>query len=373
MEVVSVIKLYGSSAISTIEDPAFCSAAMRELMISDIALEKIYTMAEIVVDLANKGYEAYCLLLGNENGLVEDILIPEQEVTSYSVDISNDSLLKVADEIDELDTGLQVLGWAHSHHTMMAFSSSTDDDNHKTILNQTNNIRQINGKKTKYMYGLTVSLEPRDNYGVVTSQFECGATLQREAIVIIEEQEEEFPLDSKKLLAKIKKELKKEIKKKVTFIIYRPPKIKWRSRVKEWWKDWQKSSDTQSISSSTDYSYEYPTIPTYFDDEPDVPWPEALKGSNIMDMVLFEPLMKERMNELCNEWFIKLGDPEIQQKLEELLEIGIFKTIDHIRETLTDLSMEERDRDIEEENIESANDSDFESANDSEIEYMGDE
>lgn len=354
-----MIKLFGSSAISTIEDPAYCPAAMRDLMISDLALEKIYTMAEIVVELANKGYEAYCLLLGNENGLVEDILIPEQEVTSYSVDISKDALLKVADEIDELDTDLQVLGWAHSHHTMMAFSSSTDDDNHSTILNQTNNIRQINGKKTKYMYGLTVSLEPRDNYGVVTSQFECGATLQREATVSIVDQEQESMFDPKKLRAK----LKKEIKKKVTFIIYRPPKIKWRSRVKEWWKDWHKSSDTQSISSSTDFNQEYPSFPSYFDNEPDMPWPESLKGSNIMDFVLSEPLMKDRLNELCNEWFYNIGDTEIQQKLEDLLEIGIFKTIDHIRETLTDLSMEERDKEEES----------FESANASEIADMGED
>ena len=351
MEVVSVIKLFGSSAITTIEDPDFCPAAMRELRISDGALEKIYTMAEIVVELANKGYEAYCLLLGTEDGLVEDILIPEQEVTAYSVDISTDSLLKVADEIDELDTNLQVLGWAHSHHSMMAFSSSTDDDNHKTILNQTNNIRQINGKKTKYMYGLTVSLEPRDNYGVLTSQFECGATLQREATVIIDEQESS--LDSKKL----RTQLKKEIKEKVTFIIYRPPKIKWRSRIKNLWDDWHKPSDTPSISSSTEYSQDYPSLSSYYYDEPEMPWPESLKSDNIMEMVLSDPLMKDRLNALCNDWFYTIGDSEIQQKLEELLEIGVFQTIDHIRETLTELAMEDPDRDNEEENDESEYDS----------------
>jgi len=335
-------KLFGSSAITTVEEPNFCPAALREIKITPEALEKIYALAEIVVEKAKKGYEAYCLLLGTEEGLVEDILIPEQEVSSFSVEISKDALLKTIEELNTLDSNYQVLGWAHSHAYMTAYSSSTDDDNHVTILNQTNNIRRVNEKKTKFAYGLTVALSPRDHYGVVVSQFECGALVQREASLIVFDQNPDSPFDPKKIKAEIKEDVLKKVKIRIPRL---PKRSKWKWN---WdWSDWFKSRfnrdsthETPSIEENFDH---YTGYSSYFEEKSEDQWPNELKGSYLVDTILSDTSITGYVEELCDQWRDSVGEDNFHQRLEDILEIAILATLEHVKNTLVNLTMKEEE------------------------------
>jgi len=315
-------KLFGSSAaISTIVDPNACPAALRDILIEASALEKIYTFAEIVVTLGEKDYEAYCLLIGSEDGLIKDILIPEQEVTSYSVEISKDALLKISEELEALDSDLYVLGWAHSHHTMTAFSSSTDDDNNITILNQTNNFKHINGKRTKYIYSITVAIKPRDHHGVCASQFECGATLLREANLRILEQENDIIFNKDDLTDL----LTEEIEKKITF--YKPKPSKWQ-RLRTWWGKSDGYFSTYSyLSSLKDFAK------SQSDSDTEVSWPETLRESNIVETILNNPTIQKQISKLSNELLFDDVEIKIQRKLKKLLKTAITSTFKQIKDS----------------------------------------
>ncbi|MFQ6123308.1 MAG: hypothetical protein ACE5R6_01695 [Candidatus Heimdallarchaeota archaeon] len=328
-------KLFGSSAISTIEEPNFCPAAMNELKITTTALEKIYALAEIVVDRAKRDYEVYCFLLGNEQGCVEDILIPEQEVTSYSVEIPKSALLKLTEELETLDSNLQVLGWAHSHAKMGAFSSLTDDENHVRVLHQSKNFKIMSDKKTKYAYGLTVSLAPRNHYGVVVTQFDCGAVVLREATLDIIDQE----TDTSPNPAQIKTDLTEEVLRKVTIIIPQPLKWKWRDRFKKWfWGD--APEDLYHKSSIDTLPEDSPGLQFVYEGDRE---PKELLSSLIIDSVLTHPDMTDYIAELSSPWYLlhqqDNDENEIRQKIENIIKIAILITLEHIQDTITSLSL----------------------------------
>lgn len=331
-------KLFGSSAISTIEEPNFCPAAMSKLTITATALEKIYALAEIVVDRAKRDYEAYCFLLGNEQGCIEDILIPEQEVTFYSVEIPKDALLKITEELETLESDLQVLGWAHSHANMGAFSSLTDNENHIRVLNQSKNFKILNDKKTKYAFGLTVSLAPRNHYGVVATQFDCGAVVLREATLELIEQEADIPLDP----AQIKSELMEEVMRKVTIIIPKPLKWKWRDRLKNWfWNDLSEDLDRKSsIDTITEDSTDFPFV---YEAKREFTWPKELLGSQIIETVLSHPDLADYISKLNSQWYFCNDENEIRQKIEDIIEIAILVTLEHIQDTITSMELKKNE------------------------------
>ena len=95
-------------------------------------------MAEAVNEHLGGVYEVYCLIFG-ENDVINDIYIPEQEADTTSVEVSEENLISIIEELEELYSGKKIIGWAHSHGDFAVFSSSTDDSNHLTILNQTFN------------------------------------------------------------------------------------------------------------------------------------------------------------------------------------------------------------------------------------------
>ncbi|MFX0061032.1 MAG: hypothetical protein ACFFC7_02520 [Candidatus Hermodarchaeota archaeon] len=175
--------------ITTIQQSKSCPAALRIIPITRRAIEKTFILAQRISHLMKRHVEVYCFLLGDKEGVVRDILIPPQEVYHSFVEIPEEALEAVALSVNKIDSNYQVLGWAHSHANFSVFSSGTDDQNHRTILNQTLNLKVVNGIELKYAYGITVN-EAREVYPVIITQYPCGTVIQRKGVLEIVEPDE---------------------------------------------------------------------------------------------------------------------------------------------------------------------------------------
>ncbi|MFX1532749.1 MAG: hypothetical protein ACFFDI_00795 [Promethearchaeota archaeon] len=175
--------------IKTIQQSKSCPAALRVIPITRRAIEKTFILAQRISHLMKSHVEVYCFLLGDKEGVVRDILIPPQEVYHSFVEIPEEALEAVALSVKEIEPNYQILGWAHSHANFSVFSSGTDDQNHRTILNQTLNLKTVNGIELKYAYGITVN-EAREVYPVIITQYPCGTVIQRKGVLEIIEPEE---------------------------------------------------------------------------------------------------------------------------------------------------------------------------------------
>ena len=148
------------------------------IRISQVALEKLYLLAQEVFEVLHQPLEVYALCLG-EDGIISDILIPQQNVSFASIHIHSDNILALIPEIQEKN--LPILGWAHSHANFGVFFSGTDDSNQKVILAETANYRETEDKqRVKYTYGITVNIH-RALYGEVSTQFASGRIEHKKA------------------------------------------------------------------------------------------------------------------------------------------------------------------------------------------------
>jgi proteasome lid subunit RPN8/RPN11 len=108
------------------------------MCISKNALKKARTYAELAEERPGSYIECYGYLLGNsnrQNRVIEDVYFaPNQTSSSAHTRIPAQSVIDAGKEIREM--GRRVLGWWHSHASLPTFHSGTDDENHKTVLNQ---------------------------------------------------------------------------------------------------------------------------------------------------------------------------------------------------------------------------------------------
>lgn len=148
------------------------------IRITQVALEKLYLLAQEVFEVLHQPLEVYALCLG-EDGIISDLIIPQQNVSFASIHIHSDNILALIPEIQEKN--LPILGWAHSHANFGVFFSGTDDSNQKVILAETANYREIEDKqRVKYSYGITVNIN-RALYGEVSTQFASGRIEHKKA------------------------------------------------------------------------------------------------------------------------------------------------------------------------------------------------
>ena len=147
------------------------------IRITQVALEKLYILAQEVFEVLHQPLEVYALCLGDD-GIISDLLIPQQDVSFASIHIHSDNILALIPEIQARD--LPILGWAHSHANFSVFFSGTDDSNQKIILAETANYREIDEQRVKYAYGLTINIT-RSLYGEVSTEFASGRIEQKKA------------------------------------------------------------------------------------------------------------------------------------------------------------------------------------------------
>jgi hypothetical protein len=148
------------------------------IRITQVALEKLYLLAQEVFEVLHQPLEVYALCLG-EDGIISDIIIPQQNVSFASIHIHSDNILALIPEIQEKN--LPILGWAHSHANLSVFFSGTDDSNQKVILAETANYREIEDtQRVKYAYGITVNIH-HALYGEVSTQFASGRIEHKKA------------------------------------------------------------------------------------------------------------------------------------------------------------------------------------------------
>ncbi len=151
---------------------------LKKVIITRSAYNKMIIIAQEVSKLLNQSMEVYALCIGN-NGIIEDILIPHQKVSSISIHINASEILSLAPYIRT--NNLNIIGWVHSHGDMSAFFSSTDDSNQITVLNDTSNYTKVNNVRVKYCFGITVNLR-EELFGIVTTQFPSGNIVNEKAI-----------------------------------------------------------------------------------------------------------------------------------------------------------------------------------------------
>lgn len=147
-----------------------CPPPLTTIKITAVALEKMFILAEEVFRVFEQALEVYCLCVGN-NGVIEDILVPRQEVSFASVSIDPEHIMEISEIIRAKK--LTILGWSHSHSNFNVFFSGVDDKNQTTLLAETSNFLVIQNVKIKYVYGMTVNIH-HHYFGVVSTQYSCG-------------------------------------------------------------------------------------------------------------------------------------------------------------------------------------------------------
>ncbi len=155
---------------------------LKKIKITRSAYNKMIIIAQEVSKLLNQSMEVYALCIG-DNGIIEDLLIPPQKVSSISIHINASDILSLVPYIRK--NNLNIIGWAHSHGNMSVFFSSTDDNNQITVLNDTSNYTEIDSIRVKYCFGITVNLR-EELFGIVTTQFPSGNIVHENAIFEID-------------------------------------------------------------------------------------------------------------------------------------------------------------------------------------------
>lgn len=193
------------SVVEKIPDNFF---PLKTIPITALALEKMFIMAQEVFSVTNNHVEVYSLSVGS-NHIIEDILIPAQDVNHASVHVDTKSLLEVMPIIRSKQ--LTILGWNHSHASFSVFFSGTDYNNQDIILNDTANYRQWHSMKVKYAYGMTVNVN-REYYGLVSTQIFTGKVFHEEAYFKVVN-----PLPENWDDTDLRKEMVQALSKKVTY------------------------------------------------------------------------------------------------------------------------------------------------------------
>ncbi|MHA1511989.1 MAG: hypothetical protein ACTSRX_09760, partial [Promethearchaeota archaeon] len=155
---------------------------LNKVIITRSAYNKMIIIAQEVSKLLKQSMEVYALCIG-DNGIIDDILIPPQKVSSISIHINASYILSLVPYIRA--NNLNIIGWVHSHGIMSSFFSSTDDNNQITVLNDTSNYSEVDNIRVKYCFGITVNLR-EELFGIVTTQFPSGEIVHEEAIFEIQ-------------------------------------------------------------------------------------------------------------------------------------------------------------------------------------------
>jgi hypothetical protein len=205
-----------------------CPQPITKIRITRKALSEMFLMAKAINEIAHETLgpnatelEIHCYCIGDnpagpekEPGIINGIFIPTQELSETSVKVSEDGIREAMLFIKQ--NNKRILGWSHSHGHFEVYSSETDDVNHETILNDTNNYIYVKNQsgvfRLKYAYGMTV-VERGDFMGIVVSKNACGTMhmIQAEFDIIGPDYD-----DLEK--AVILQQLKERIKKVVTVI-----------------------------------------------------------------------------------------------------------------------------------------------------------
>jgi len=108
------------------------------LYVTKQALQKARIYAELSKDYSGSNIECYGYALtdpNKKNRIIEDVYYaPDQTNTSAHTLIPSEAVLKAARDIKQ--RGKKVIGWWHSHANFGTFHSGTDDQNHRTVLDQ---------------------------------------------------------------------------------------------------------------------------------------------------------------------------------------------------------------------------------------------
>ncbi|MHA1476095.1 MAG: hypothetical protein ACTSPA_13250 [Promethearchaeota archaeon] len=179
---------------------------LNKVIITRSAYNKMIIIAQEVSKLLKQSMEVYALCIG-DNGIIDDILIPPQKVSSISIHINASYILSLVPYIRA--NNLNIIGWVHSHGIMSSFFSSTDDNNQITVLNDTSNYSEVDNIRVKYCFGITVNLR-EELFGIVTTQFPSGEIVHEEAIFEIQ-----CNLPPNWNENKIRKEISEELKEKI--------------------------------------------------------------------------------------------------------------------------------------------------------------
>ena len=180
---------------------------LNKIVITRSAYNKMIIIAQEVSKLLNQSMEVYALCIGDK-GIIEDILIPPQKVSSISIHINVSNILSLVPYIRA--NNLNIIGWVHSHGDMSVFFSSTDDNNQITVLNDTSNYSEVGNIRVKYCFGITVNLR-EELFGIVTTQFPSGNITHEKAIFEIKCN---LPPDWNE--NDIRKEISEELKEKIS-------------------------------------------------------------------------------------------------------------------------------------------------------------
>ena len=274
--------------METIVIPNECKGPVPTIMVTSTCRYKMHALAKVVYrEFKDRdgALEAYAFLLGSRMGFAEDIVIPKQEDSGAltSVDprdvitihpeidaknkerekkneeirVKNAEITKKNDDtraenalrashgeeilpeeklIDELKP-LQIIGWTHSHNTMPAFSSGTDDANHKRIHDELvlTDLKK-NAKSTAtmpvpfYVIGITVNVR-KEECGVIYASNPCGLTRQYTGASIDEIEEPDFTREQmESIILSILADVRKKVNIRATRYTWAPARDHERDR-----------------------------------------------------------------------------------------------------------------------------------------------
>ncbi|WP_371803199.1 hypothetical protein [Candidatus Lokiarchaeum ossiferum] len=162
-----------------------CPHEIDSVFITQKAFDDIIMMARAINEISRERWgsdsqklEVFCYVLTNESDFkndfparISEIYIPHHSASETAVNVSTEAVIEVGEYIKENKKIL--LGWAHSHGHFEVYSSKTDEQNHKALLNDTSNYITLGHFKIKYSYGITV-IEDGTHLGVILSQYPCG-------------------------------------------------------------------------------------------------------------------------------------------------------------------------------------------------------
>jgi len=256
----------------TIVVPEGCKAPVPTVTVTAMCRFKMHALAKVVYrEFKDKhgALEAFAFLLGSSMGFGEDIVIPEQEASGALVSVDPESAIAIKPEIaaknaerektnveiraknaeiakkneqirvenvervkraepavpeekllDELKP-LQIVGWTHSHNTMSAFSSGTDDANHKRMHNDlilTDLKKEADAKSTAempslfYVIGITTNVR-NEECAVIYASHPCGFKQQFTGANVVEVDEVDLTTEQMQstilpILADVRKKVK---------------------------------------------------------------------------------------------------------------------------------------------------------------------
>ena len=271
--------------METVVTPDACKGPTPAVTVTSTCRFKMHALAKVVYREFRErdgALEAFAFLLGSRMGHAEDIVIPEQEASGAFVSVDPRAVLAIRPEIDaknkerekinegirsrnaetakkneEIRAGnaeradrggelvpeeklldelkpLQIVGWTHSHNLMSAFSSGTDDANHKRIHDELvlSDLKK-DAKSTAatpvpfYIIGITVNVK-KEECGVIYASQPCGLARQYTGVSIREIDDASFTREQMEaVILDILSDVRKKVKTRST--VWAPSRREWRS------------------------------------------------------------------------------------------------------------------------------------------------